>query len=450
MPGQKSCSYKKEYAEVGGKGPRDYKCGRTALLGGEHCELHSAEFWKKHPDLVVAALEEELERTPNDEGHRCFVGFHLPSVDLSKMRFDGQVYFQHAVFHGSADFKGASFEKEASFRECVFEEQASFERARFGEKADFFGMRATGRLFFKYAEFSDSALLTGCSILNGDFRHARFSEIVIRESEFTGDADFSNAEFNGHCDLTGSSFNRVKFREARFAMATVAGVEFNEKADFGLAAFEKPEDVRFDSDLTLVSFLDTDLSRVRFGSATVWNRGSEPVPYDVREFKEEPKGRYLADALSVMRDLRDNYEYRLEYEGAGKLFVQEMEMKRQYEDADGGARLRPWYWRWFSLTRVYGLSCRYGESLRRPSVLALSVFCGSVLFFWLDETHAYAGTCPLADSDKWSYALTRTLAGVLHWGCQEIPDYALRALSIPILGTVFVVLRRRFERRFRH
>ena len=449
MPGRNSCQYRKEYTEVGTKEPFGYECSRTALPDDENCELHSEELWRTDPDRVVAALKEELERSPNKEGHRCFVGFNLPNVDLSGMRFDGQVYFQHTVFHGRADFKKSTFEKEASFRECMFEEHAFFKQARFGEEADFFGMVSAKYVSFYKAEFSALMLLSACIIKNADFQDAKFSKVLIRRSVFE-DADFDQAEFGGHCDLLKSSFGNVSFRDARIKSASISGVKFHKKVDFGLAIFESPKDVRFNSDLTHVSFLEADLSRVRFGSATVWNSGSDPVPYDVREFKEEPKGKYLADALSVMRDLRDNYEYRLEYEGAGKLFVQEMEMKRQYEDADDGARLRPWYWRWFSLTRVYGLSCRYGESLRRPSALALSVFFGSVLFFWLDETHAYAGTCPLADSDKWSYALTRTLAGVLHWGCQELPDYVLRALSIPILGTMFVVLRRRFERRFRH
>lgn len=448
MLGQKSCSYVKEYTEVGGREPLDYECDRTALFDDGYCELHSAEFWEKDPDRAVAALKEELERSPNKEGHMCFVGFHLPSVDLSKMCFDRQVYFQHTVFHGRADFKKTIFKKEASFRECVFEEQTFFGQAHFGEEADFFGMRSSKYVSFHKAEFSALTLLSACIIKNADFQDAKFSKVVIRGSEFE-DADFDHAEFGGHCDMLKSSFGNVSFRDARFATASISGVKFDKRVNFGLATFEKPEDVRFNSDLTQVSFLDTNLSRVRFGSATVWNRGSEPSPYDVREFKKDPKGKYLADALSILRDLRDNYEYRLEYKGAGNLFVQEMEMKRRYEDADGGARLRPWYWRWFSLTRVYGLLCEYGENFKRPALLLLAVFAGFVTFFCIDETYVSMSTCP-PDPDKLSYALTRTLAGLLHWGCQALPDYILRAASIPILGTMFVVLRRRLERRFRH
>ena len=447
MPARNPCSYQREYTDIG-REPREYSCPRDALPGAGHCELHSAELWKKYPGRVIVALREELRRATDSTGHACCVGFHLPNVDLANRRFGKQVYFQYTTFHGSANFKKAVFEKGASFRECVFEEQASFERARFDADADFFGMKAE-KMSFAKAEFSAPALLSACSVSECYFSYAEFSEVLIRKSEF-GKADFDGARFRRYCDLTESSFGNATFRGARFTAAAISGVKFLEKADFGLAAFESPEDVRFNSDLTRVSFLEADLSRVKFGGATEWNYGSNLIPYDVREFEKEPKGKHLADVLSVLRELRDNYEYYLEYEGAGKLFVQEMEMKRRYKDMRDNVEIRPRCWQLLSLTGFYSHLCRYGESFGRPALWASLLFGGFVAFFWWDSGYAGKGTCPLADSDKMSYALTRTLAGVLHWGCQELPDYVLRALSIPILGTMFVVLRRRFERRFRH
>lgn len=34
--------------------------------------------------------------------------------------------------------------------------------------------------------------------------------------------------------------------------------------------------------------------------------------------------------MAVYRNLRENYEYRLRYDEAGKFFIKEMELKRQY------------------------------------------------------------------------------------------------------------------------
>jgi hypothetical protein len=36
--------------------------------------------------------------------------------------------------------------------------------------------------------------------------------------------------------------------------------------------------------------------------------------------------------LSVYRNLRENYEFRLRYDDAGKFFIKEMELKRKYRE----------------------------------------------------------------------------------------------------------------------
>ena len=310
-------------------------------------------------------------------------------------------------------------------------------------------MKSKQRLSFSNSRFSALLNLSNCVIHKGDFARADFSEAKIRRSRF-GAVDFTESRFTVECDLNESSFaDDVSFYKARFELAVISGVKFGKKADFKQVVFARPKDTRFDSDLTQASFLGTDLSRVRFGSHTVWGDASDPAPYDVREFKKNLQTR-LADALSVLRDLRDNYEYHLDYEGAGKLFVQEMDMKRQYRDTEEGAELLSGYRQRASLSWVYRVLCMYGESFRRPALLMLLVGASSFAFFCTDTMFVHDGTCKQAGSEKWLYALTRTLSGLFQWGCQALPDYVLRAVSIPIIGTMFVALRRRFERRFRH
>ena len=36
--------------------------------------------------------------------------------------------------------------------------------------------------------------------------------------------------------------------------------------------------------------------------------------------------------MAVYRNLRENYEYRLRYDEAGKFFIKEMELKRKYRE----------------------------------------------------------------------------------------------------------------------
>ncbi len=46
---------------------------------------------------------------------------------------------------------------------------------------------------------------------------------------------------------------------------------------------------------------------------------------------------------------------------------------------------------------------------------------------------------------------TRTLKDILQVNDDNnLIDYGIRIMSIPILGTLFIALRRKFERRFRH
>lgn len=444
---QDVCLYETDY-DIGSGKSLKYRCERTRR-DGDYCELHSHNLWQSNPNLVVDALKEEMVRSHNSNKHMRLIGFHLPDIDLSNHCFNKQVYFNNTVFHKQARFTNSTFEKEVSFNRCVFEQQTSFEHVRFDKTADFFHINSAQILSFSHARFFDLAQLSACIIQESVFLYTHFARVQIRESVFKKHANFEHASFDEHFELHRSSFQRTSFQNAKFTTASFSDVKFQNKTNFRQVTFESPQDVHFDSDLTHVSFLGTDLSRVRFGSNTVWDKSSNSIPYDVRKLKTNLKKTSLADTLSVLRDLRDNYELRLDYEWAGNLFVQEMEIKRMYQNTNNDVKIRPWYWRWLSLTAWYGHLCTYGESLKRPVVGMLLVFVGFVLFFYIGENCMNAGTCKL-ESEQLIDAVTRTLSGLFQWSGHTLPDYVLRAISIPILGTIFVVLRRRFERRFRH
>ena len=62
---------------------------------------------------------------------------------------------------------------------------------------------------------------------------------------------------------------------------------------------------------------------------------------DVEEVKREDVSLELV--LSVYRNLRENYEFRLRYDDAGEFFTKEMELKRKYRETrteNGNVRLR--------------------------------------------------------------------------------------------------------------
>ena len=127
-------------------------------------------------------------------------------------------------------------------------------------------------------------------------------------------------------------------------------------AEFRYVLFEEPEKTVFDvKDLSNVSFLNTDITRVRFSYEAGW--GEKKVEYDKfwggRKVKEErfkilderlledkikekdthsTKDCNLGSIKAVYRGLRENYEYRMRYDEAGQFFIREMELKRMYKE----------------------------------------------------------------------------------------------------------------------
>ena len=118
-------------------------------------------------------------------------------------------------------------------------------------------------------------------------------------------------------------------------------------------------------------------------------------------------GMKLNRVLGIYRNLRENYEYRMRYDEAGKFFIREMELKRNYREVSSVPCFRQYRWKlakrlnkffrkkvesdsnldsnlteskviyngWLrrnlSLTGIYHFFFIYGESLRRPFIFLL-------------------------------------------------------------------------------
>ena len=126
--------------------------------------------------------------------------------------------------------------------------------------------------------------------------------------------------------------------------------------EFHNVLFEQPEKTVFDvNDLSKVSFMNTDITRVRFSDEIRW--GERKVEYDkfwggkkvteekfkiieerLLEEKIKEKDSHtikdfnLGSIKAVYRGLRENYEYRMRYDEAGEFFIREMELKRMYKE----------------------------------------------------------------------------------------------------------------------
>ena len=177
----------------------------------------------------------------------------------------------------------------------------------------------------------------------------------------------------------------------------------------------------------------------------------------------------LGSVMAVYRNLRENYEFRLRYDEAGKFFIKEMELKRKYREVlseDGSSIIvKPncWFRRNLSLTGLYYHLSRYGENLLRPTLIGIAIVFGSTLF-WLMQSNPYAEpslshvtgfTQVVANHTQWQKAFERSFADflpLLPLGSKiqvGLSDYVIKILGGALtFGFIAIALRRKFERKY--
>jgi hypothetical protein len=264
-------------------------------------------------------------------------------------------------------------------------------------------------------------------------------------------------------------------------------------ASFREVYFEYPKRVVFDGieGKTKISFINTDISRVVFRNCSfdflydeflLKNRKRlEKMLKDVEEkissikksIKEgknvdkeelgelehyrkkltrELENLTLDNVLSVIRMLRENFDYCMKYEESGRLFIKEMDLKRDYL-RKGGAEKRRFadkisrYVEWFAyfLYRIIGL---YGESIARPIFWAI----GTIILFGILRGLL---SSPLFNGIQDPSSLTERIRESLEAFLQLSSDKSWLTLiegviSALNLGVLYISLHRKLERRIRH
>ena len=387
--------------------------------------------------------------------------FGPDAADFSGIVFERPVSFKSAKFDGGANFQGCSFKNGADFSDAVFFGAAKFEGSRFSESSNFFG-----------ATFNEAA-----------FSWARLASANFNMSDFKEAASFYESEFVGAVD----------FRHARFqSKSDFASSEFEDGADFSDAAFmcpmyfrkvtaKCPSLVKFDGNVSNVSFLDTDVKEISFGSRTTWAphdmdkngrtwlkrflRGRNKHAgyavwnkkwriYDERVLDSD--GHDLAinheNLKSVYRDMRDNFDRDLAYDVSSGFFVREMEVARRYtNDKDG--RICPRHPIRSALTwhASYNVLSEYGQSLGRPLFWLAMIFVAGVPLLWCPTGIPHALEIPGEEEleDSVLRALM-SMAPIPFSAPHEGIDLGLKLLSLPPSATFLIALRRRFEKSLRH
>lgn len=503
----------------------NYECdaSETDILKSGLCIFHDKKYLKdrKHMESrgrkITRKLTEKIEKCFSENKPLVCIEYHLSEFISTFKCFSIQVNFSRAVFNGPvnfsetqfkneadfsqtqfkerADFSEAQFTKKAHFAAAEFTKEADFTRARFAEKADFYNTDFGKKAIFFEAQFAD----------NADFKYARFAnEVSFMDAQFTKEAYFNQSE------IAGSSFWKTRFtKEADFSIAkftrgaSFTGTQFEGKADFSETRFTEKADfqnVQFEDqehtffltdDLTHVSFVNTDISRVKFGENVMW--GEKFKILEEREIETMLANNDIVQSiqrgnvLAVYRNLRENYEFRLRYDEAGEFFIREMEMKRKYKEVsfrkkeespkDGNnvenkndqqtiveIRRNHWIVRNFSLTGLYYHLSRYGQSFSRPALFGVGIVLLSTLL-WLTQPDPTARdysitnfTLPVINnSSNLVTAFERSITNFLpnlSFGTETgagLIDFAFKIVGGAVtFGLIIIALRRKFERKFRH
>jgi Pentapeptide repeats (9 copies) len=423
-------SKKFEYPDV------DFTCKEDPRTGSStlcifHDENYIKDNYEEFEHKATKRFEEKVKESSSDNKPLECIGYHLPSIEFAKYfpttttpekSFSQPVYFVKTTFYG-ANFRGATFSNVAYFTDATFSNEANFRGATFSNEANFSGTKFSYGAYFTEAIFSNEAYFSGTK--------------------------FSN-------DKPGTFFNYM--------------------------IFEEPNKVLFEeSDLSKVSFAGTDITRIRFGDKIRWSKDgftiveeewlreqTEKKQKEKEEEKEEEKVKEKIErvslelVLSVYRNLRENYEFRLRYDDAGKFFIKEMELKRKYRTVrskngkdpkengkDPKVKKNDWFRRnLFSLTGLYYNLFVYGEDLKRPALMLLLPLLIVSTVYW-----GAINASPSFSNDGfalWLNATARTAFDMsqVERKTPELMDTAIKTVTLVILGTLLIPLRRKFERKY--
>lgn len=444
----------------------NYECDENTK-DGVYCIFHDKKYCIEQPEEVKEQFCQKLRMFALAGKKIECIGYNIPSMKI-EFSLGADISFRKTIFHGditfvnintrnNIDFTDAEFRSYVEFENCTFHGESKFDGTRFESTTNFRDIRFKNALF-EFTRFSaktefNKVSFTNIELVGGYCKHIIFMDCTILRcvvnsitvkyayfirTEFN-DAGFAFSGFDDTLDFTYCVFKgKAEFEE----------IEFGGKVEFLGTVFKNQSDVLFNCNLSKVSFLDTEISRVRFGQKTTWGGDGFTLvdEENLIQTREEP---ILGDLLTTYRNLRENYEYRLRYEEAGKFFVREMELKRNYVEIKGERYYtilrKNWINRNFSFIGLYYWLCKYGESYTRPFLWSIPILVASWIY-WTGNMPAFHPS-PILSAHK---AVGQSVADFVQLKSDTGADIFFRILSAPILGTLFIAFRRKFERRFRH
>jgi len=320
-----------------------------------------------------------------------FSGAKFENAEFLAVKFNGQANFSNTVFKNKVNFSESVF-NEANFNDSILN-KAQFIGAKFKTAdfvlaklidSDFFGVVFEGitsfigadlkSCEFPNAKFQNIAHFTGaklnktvfpdCMFKTANFDNTTLRVVVFQNATFQGNANFSLAELEkvdffkanfkndinfGEANLQQVTFSEatidgtanfvkttfqddVKFKKLEINQANFTDAKFNGNTFFHDVFFKNQEKIIFDvDDLSKVSFLNSDITKVRFGERVRWAGKDGFTIVDEIILKDSLSGKNLESLIATYRMLKKNYQDRYRSEEANRFLEREIELKKMYE-----------------------------------------------------------------------------------------------------------------------
>ena len=397
-------------------------------------------------------------------------------ADFNKAIFNGIAYFENitfkeradfieAIFEGEAYFWGDSFEGETLFDNCKFFDVARFDSAEFLNKVSFYRtdfspgflsriVNLWNFISFRYVYFKDQSKvifdrvdMSRVSFLNADIDRVKFRNILNwgllptfdsllliiihlkkeRVKIFRNWINYLNKLLNNEIALKKELDRKFSILEER--IKEISNEEIRTRLLDKLSKEKTNE----------INMIKEVIKRYKKGTLIEsWKDTIKKVLFEFEEITPD-------NVLSVLRALRENYDYNLKYEESGKFFVSEMELKRKLATkvkvgipAVADAVVLTLY-KWLSL---------YGESFPRSIGWAIASILIFALLRW-DIAIMKGALKPIIPLFLDKLRESTAIFFQLTWDTRTL-TLAERLISIPILGSLYISLRRKLERRIRH
>jgi uncharacterized protein YjbI with pentapeptide repeats len=326
--------------------------------------------------LFQVAFTELLNRTETDTSitEYNFRGFRFPPMRLEAKKFIKPVSFWGARFSGLANFQKATFEEKVDFHEARFYEEAFFPYASFKREAVFLDT-----VFYKSANFGDATFDTQPVFMKSVFNgYPTYFDSAV----FNQGAQFVWVTFKGGCAFHRATFDQHTVFEGSYSNPDC----FERVCEFDSLRLRNNATILFDHvDLSHVTFLDTDLERIKFRGVKWYYPSVRPWRKNALwdEFRPQVSERTYPHVAENYAQLVINYEKRRDYKTAEDFHIGEMEMRRKTAEAEARRhKWRKYYW-WINIYRLYRFLSTYGTSYRRALWIFMLLFfiCSWVFLF---------------------------------------------------------------------